>query len=74
VLHNFKGNGSRYLMIANQPHVERNEEILFTGSYRAVNLHLPRFNFPKPLWSVDDAQGEGDRAVTAIFELEKIDI
>jgi hypothetical protein len=74
VLRNFKGSGSRYLMITNQPHVEQNEEILFTGSYRAVNLHLPPFNFPKPLWSVDDAQSEEDRAVAAIFELEKIDI
>jgi hypothetical protein len=74
VLRNFKGSGSRYLMITNQPHVEQNEEILFTGSYRPVNVQLPPFNFPQPLWSVDDAQSEGDRAVAAIFELEKIDV
>jgi hypothetical protein len=74
VLRNFKGSGSRYLMITNQPQVERNEEILFTGSYRPVNVCLPPFNFPQPLWTVDDGQGEGDRAEAAIFDLEKIDI
>lgn len=73
VLRNFKDSGSRYLMITNQP-VERNEEIIFTGSYRPVNLLLPPFNFPQPLWSIDDAQAEQDRSVAAIFELAKLDI
>jgi hypothetical protein len=72
VLRNFKASGSRYLMITNQPDIERNEEILFTGAYRPVNLYLAPFNFPRPLWSVDDAQGEGDRAEAAIFELGEI--
>ncbi len=74
VLRNFKASGSRYLMITNQPHIERNAEIIFTGSYRAVNLYLAPFNFPKPLWSVDDAQGDQDRAEAAIFELQNIDL
>jgi hypothetical protein len=74
VLRNFKTSGSRYLMITSQPHIERNEEILFTGSYRPVNLHLSPFNFPQPLWTVDDAQNDQDRAVAAIFELDKITI
>ncbi len=72
VLHNFKGSGSKYLMITNQPQVQGNEEIIFTGSYRPVNLHLPPFNFPQPLWSIDDAQGDQDQSVAAIFELQTI--
>lgn len=72
VLRNFKDSGSKYLMVTNQPHVQRNEEIIFTGSYRPVNLHLSPFNFPQPLWTIDDAQGEQDQSVAAIFELQKI--
>ncbi len=29
-----KRSASRYLIITNQPHIQRNEEIIFTGSYR----------------------------------------
>jgi hypothetical protein len=72
VLRNFKNSGSRYLMITNQPHAERNDEIIFTGSYRPVNLRLAPFNFPEPLWSIDDAQGGEDRSEAAIFELQSI--
>jgi hypothetical protein len=72
VLRNFKGSGSKYLMITNQPQFQANEEIIFTGSYRPVNLHLPPFNFPQPLWSIDDAQGDEDQSVAAIFEFQTI--
>lgn len=72
VLRNFKSSGSKYLMITNQPQVQRNEEIIFTGSYRPVNIHLPPFNFPQPLWTIDDAQGDQDQSVAAIFELQTI--
>lgn len=69
VVHNFKASGSRYLMITNQPDVERNEEILFTGSYRPINLYLPPFNFPQPVFAIDDAQKPGDQSEAALFEL-----
>lgn len=72
VLRNFKASGSRYLMITNQPDADRNQEILFTGSYRPVNLRLPPFNFPEPLCSIDDAQGDQDRSEAAIFELQSL--
>src|SRR5665213_1381952 len=72
VLRNFKRSGSRYLTITNQPHIQRNEEIIFTGSYRPVNLLLPPFNFPQPLRSIDDSQGDEDRSEAAIFELGSI--
>lgn len=74
VLRNFQRSGSRYLMITNQPQVERNEEILFTGSYRPVNLFLAPFHFPKPILSVEDPQGEGDQAEVTMFELSALKI
>lgn len=74
VLRNFQRSGSRFLLITNQPHIKRNEEILFTGSFRPVNLHLPPFNFPQPLRSLDDAQGKDDRSEAALFELQALDM
>ncbi len=72
VLRNFKNSGSQYLMITNQPQTERNEEIRFTGSYRPINLYLPPFNFPKPLFSIDDAQAPDDTSEAAVFELTNL--
>ena len=72
VLRNFKASGSNYLMITNQPDVERNEEILFTGAYRPINLYLPPFNFPQPVMSIEDAQKPGDKAEAAVFEIAKL--
>jgi hypothetical protein len=74
VLHNFKSSGSRYLLITNQPEIQRNEEISFTGSYRPVNLHLPPFSLPQPVWTIDDSQKPGDQAVAAVFELAALNI
>jgi hypothetical protein len=73
VLHNFKASGSRYLMITNQPQAERNDEILFTGSYRPINLYLPPFNFPQPIWAVDDSQPQG-HLEAAIFRLATLNV
>jgi hypothetical protein len=74
VLRNFKSSGSRLLMITNQPQVERNNEILYTGSFRPINLYLPPFSFPQPIWSVDDSEGKGDGSEAALFELAELDI
>jgi hypothetical protein len=73
LLRNFKSSGSRYLMITNSPLIERNEEILFTGSFRPVNLYVAPFQFPPPIWSVDESQGE-DRTEAAVFELATLTI
>jgi len=69
VLRNFKASGSRYLMVTNQPQAVRNEEILFTGSYRPVNLRLPPFRFPPPMEAIDDSQGGDDRSEALLYEL-----
>jgi hypothetical protein len=72
VLRNFKRSGSRYLLITNQPDAPSNEQIIFTSSYRPVNLRLPPFNFPQPLCSIDDSQGDQDQSEAALFELQTI--
>jgi hypothetical protein len=74
VLRNFKRSGSRYLLITNQPDAQSNEQIIFTGSYRPVNLRLPPFNFPQPLCSIDDSQGDHDQSEAALFEIQTIAI
>lgn len=74
VLRNFKNSGSKYLIITNQPQTERNDEILFTGSYRPINLYLSPFNFPPPIMSINDAQSPGDRAEAAVFHLGALNI
>jgi hypothetical protein len=74
VLRNFKRSGSRYLMITNQQQVRQNEEIIFTGSFRPINLCLPPFHLPEPIWSVDDSQGSNDRSVAALFELQTLNL
>lgn len=72
VLRNFKDSGSRYLMVTNQPQAKVNDEILFTGSYRPVNLSLPPFSFPKPMFEIDDAQSPEDTSVAAVFDLTSL--
>lgn len=72
VLCNFKNSGSRFLMITNQPDNPRNAEINFTGSYRPINLSLPPFNFPQPLFAIDDAQSPGDQSQAAVYDLSQI--
>jgi hypothetical protein len=74
VLRNFKSSHSRYLMITNQPQVLRNEEILFTGSFRPLNLHLPPFDLPQPICSIDDSRDADDGAVSAVFELSTLGV
>lgn len=74
VLRNFKNSGSRYLMITNQPDNPANEEINFTGSYRPINLSLPPFGFPKPLFAIDDSQGPNDHSLAAVYELSTLDL
>ena len=64
VLANFKASGSHYLLITDQPACE-NREIIFTGSFRPVNLSLPPFSLPQPLETFVDC---GD-SVMALYDL-----
>ena len=72
VLQNFKKSGARYLLITNQPAIRQNDEILFTGSFRPLNLEIAPFNFPRRRMALDDAQSEGDSAELALYDLQDI--
>jgi Methyltransferase domain len=73
LLRNFRSSGSRYLMITNSPHVEQNEEIIYTGSFRPLNLYLAPFHFPQAILTVDDSIGT-DRTEAAVFQLSTLEI
>lgn len=74
VLRRFKGSGSRYLLITNQPQAERNEEILATGGYRPVNLLLPPFNLPQPILSLPDSQSADDKSEALLYKLDDLSL
>src|SRR5207244_10404718 len=58
VLRNFQKSGAEYLLITNQENIPENTEILFTGSFRPLNLALPPFNLPEPDAKIaDDHEG-----------------
>lgn len=52
-LSNIKASGSKYLLTTTYTQMERNHDTP-TGSYRALGLHLPPFNFPQPLHLIDE--------------------
>ena len=52
-LRNIKNSKIHYLLTTNYPLVKKNTDII-TGDYRAINLQLPPFNFPKPLMTIQE--------------------
>ncbi|WP_095043056.1 class I SAM-dependent methyltransferase [Candidatus Promineifilum breve] len=50
---NIKSSGCEYLLTTTYPSHERNHDTP-TGSWRALALHLPPFNFPSPLRLIDE--------------------
>ena len=72
VLWNFRASGSRYLLITDQPHIRENVEILWTGSFRPLNLSLPPFSLPRPLVTLDDKQEAEDATVLSLYDLGTI--
>ncbi len=69
-LANFRRSGARYLLITNQINVAKNEEILFTGSFRPLNLLLFPFSFSAPITTIpDDSEGTN----LSLFNMTEID-
>jgi len=52
-LKNFKKSKSTYLLTTCFPETKNNKDIK-TGSWHAVNLELPPFNFPKPITLINE--------------------
>lgn len=51
-LKNFKKSNSKYLMVTNVSSINTNKELIF-GFNRAINLMLPPFNLPQPLFKIN---------------------
>jgi SAM-dependent methyltransferase len=58
-LANIKRSHSRFIMITTFPDEEANEDIP-SGGWRPLNLNLPPFNFPKPLYLLNEHCTEAD--------------
>lgn len=52
-IENIKKSGSKYLMTTTFPEQEVNEDII-TGGWRPLNLEKTPFNFPKPLYVLNE--------------------
>jgi hypothetical protein len=72
VLSNFRGSGSRYLLITTTPSVTTNEESYYTGTYRPVNLELPPFSLGEPIDALNDFQNPGDPTKLALYDLQHL--
>jgi hypothetical protein len=73
-LQNFKRSGACYLLTTTFTGVDANREIK-TGEWRPINLQLPPFNFPPPLWLIDEKRrapdGFSDKCL-GLWRLENI--
>jgi len=58
-LRNFKRSGACYLLTTTFTGVYANREIR-TGEWRPINLQRPPFNFPPPLWLIDEKRRAAD--------------
>jgi SAM-dependent methyltransferase len=57
-IENIKKSGSRYLLGTTYPNVKVNFEIR-TGGWRPLNLQKPPFNWPEPIFSIEDSEETG---------------
>ncbi len=71
-LANFRRSGARHLLITNQVDVVENTEILFTGSFRPLNLLLPPFNFPGPIMTIPDDHPETNLSLFNMTTLDSL--
>ena len=53
-LQNIKGSHSKYLLTTNYNDTKINKDII-TGSFREINLMREPFNFPKPIYEINDS-------------------
>ncbi len=59
VLKNFKNSGATYLLVTTYSQRDLNSD-LETRFWRPLNLQLPPFNFPPPLYLINENCSEGD--------------
>jgi hypothetical protein len=56
---NLKRSGSKYLLTTHYANDRTNDDV-HTGRWRPLNLTRPPFNFPSPLFVIDEECSEGD--------------
>ncbi len=58
-LANIRKSSIKYLLTTTFPECDANEDIL-TGDWRIINLEKPPFNFPEPIWLINEKCTEGE--------------
>lgn len=76
---NMKKSGSSYILTTTYTTVDVNKEIDAIGLSRPINLEKPPFNFPKPIYLIDEKieeerKGIIDRKSSALWRLDDINI
>lgn len=76
-IQNFKNSGARYLITSNFNGSPANQDIP-DGSWQALNLQLPPFNFPQPLIAINEHAPRGvDKSFKkhlVVWDLQTIDV
>jgi hypothetical protein len=72
VIRNFKKSGAKFLLITTQEDVAENREILFTGSFRPLNIERPPFSLPPRIMTIDDSHGKEDQSRLGLYRLADI--
>jgi hypothetical protein len=60
LLGNFRQSGSRYLLTTTFSQLAKNNEVKMTGNWRPLNLELPPFCLPPPLYLLAEGCTEMD--------------
>lgn len=68
---NFKQSKSTYLAATTFPGIAENKNG-YTGPWRALDLELPPFNFPKPLKLIDEKNPKFQKKSLGVWRLEDI--
>ena len=58
-LKNFKKSGATYILITTFPSRNHNGDLTQTGQWRTLNFQLPPFNFPQPIFLINEGCTEG---------------
>lgn len=72
VIKNFKRSGAQHLLTTTMTTLKKNENKA-TGYWRALNLEIPPFNFPKPLKIIPEKSGVFNRCL-GLWKLADINL
>ncbi len=73
VLRNFKKSGARYLLTTNFFNVTHNNDTI-CPQWRTLNLMKPPFNFPEPLFILNEKCKYDGNKTSALWDLQKLTV